>query len=100
MLQARLGIMRKTLDKLQDKKLACRSAGRNGSYPLWKWIAARQQVGTYAMMYLRSIFPENDSPLWSRLESSIAENQSSGTLWGTLETQMSERKATEGSQVS
>ena len=99
MLQARLGIMRKTLDKLQDEKLL---AGVQEEMATIRtdMDAARKDVGTYAMMYLRSIFPEDDSPLWSSLESSIAENQSSGTLWGTLETQMSERKATEGSQVS
>ncbi|KAA3645063.1 MAG: protease PrsW [Chloroflexi bacterium] len=97
-LQARLGIMRKTLDKLQDEKTIT-AVQTEMDTVREEMDAARQEVGTYAMMYLRSIFPADDSPLWSSLENSISENKSSGKLWGTLESQMSERKATESSQA-
>jgi RsiW-degrading membrane proteinase PrsW (M82 family) len=89
LMQARLGILRKTLDKLQDEKLI------QGVHAEMKELqvemdSARRSVGTYTMMYLRSIFPEHDSPLWGGLENVIddyAANRPSGTssMWANLE---------------
>ena len=98
MLQARLGIMRKTLDKLQDETII--AAVKEEMAAIREAMdAARRDVGTYAMMYLRSIFPAGDSPLWSNLESRLTENQSSNNLWGTLETQIGKRNSSTSSQA-
>lgn len=87
-LQARLGILRKTLEKLSDDKL------RTGVEKQMDQIRtemddARRSVGTYCMLYLRNIFPEEASPLWGRLEAQIQERAakpaSSGvSLWASL----------------
>jgi hypothetical protein len=69
-MQARLGILRKTLEKLQDEELL--EATRQEMAQLQQEMdEARRSVGTIAMMYLRGIFPEDDSPLWGSLEGVI-----------------------------
>lgn len=71
-LQARLGILRKTLDMHQEE--ASKAATRQQMEELRvEMETIRRAVGSYCMMYLRSIFPEGSSPLWGRLENTIQE---------------------------
>jgi RsiW-degrading membrane proteinase PrsW (M82 family) len=89
MLQARLGILRKTLEKLQDEKMV-KAVEAQMSDLRGEMDDARRSVGAYCMLYLRQIFPEESSPLWGRLESAIQEKiaarpASGGTnLWSSL----------------
>lgn len=100
MKQARLGILRKTLDKLPDEKM------RQGVEKQMEEIRlemdkARRLVGSYAMLYVRKIFPEEGSPLWGLMESRIQERiaarpASGGTnLFASLGQRMAERTATQ-----
>lgn len=88
-LQARLGILRKTLEKLTDEKMIKAVEAEMETLRL-EMDEARRSVGTYSMLYLRNIFPEETSPLWSRLEILIPEHaaarskSSSASLWTTL----------------
>ncbi len=71
-IQARLGILRKTLEKLTDERM--RSAVEKQMAVLrTEMDAARRQVGAYAMLYLRHTIPPDASPLWNRLENLIQE---------------------------
>jgi len=89
MLQARLGILRKTLEKLQDEKMRKAVEVQMGDLR-HEMDEARRSVGTYCMLYLRHIFPEEASPLWGRLEATIQEKiaarpaDSSMNLWSNL----------------
>ncbi len=70
MLQARLGIKRKTLDKLADEKMkqAVRAEIDQISAEM---DATRKTVGWRVMLYLRTIYPEDVSPVWGLLENAI-----------------------------
>jgi hypothetical protein len=69
-MQARLGILRKTLEKLPDESLL--EATRAEIAQIQQEMdAARRSVGSITMMYLRSIFPETDISLWSSIEGVI-----------------------------
>jgi hypothetical protein len=88
-LQARLGIMRKTLQKLNDDKM--RGAVEKQMDGIrGQMDEARRAVGAYTMMYLRSIFPEEGSPVWGRLASVMEERAAApkpaggSALWGNL----------------
>jgi RsiW-degrading membrane proteinase PrsW (M82 family) len=87
LMQARLGILRKTVEKLQDEKM--RLAAQNQIEELRiKMDEARRAVGAYCMLYLRNIFPENQSPIYDLLEQRLAFTDKSlaGTgLWKTLD---------------
>ena len=83
-LQARLGILRKSLDKLQDEDLL--EATRNDITEVRAEMdEARSAIGSYAMLFLRGVFPEEDSPLWGQLESITADAApQAGGLWDQL----------------
>ncbi|MDH5506382.1 MAG: PrsW family glutamic-type intramembrane protease [Anaerolineae bacterium] len=89
-IQARLGILRKTLEKLQDEKLK-QDARKEMSELQQEMDIARREVGTYAMMYLRSIFPDDDDELWGQLSGAIDAHIAAhptapgGGLWAKLE---------------
>jgi RsiW-degrading membrane proteinase PrsW (M82 family) len=90
-IQARLGILRKTLEKLQDESLL--EATRQEMAQLQQEMdEARRSVGSMPMMYLRGIFPEDDSPLWSSLEGVIEKHiamqpaSDKSVLWDKLGT--------------
>lgn len=72
LIQARLGILRKVLDKLPDEKLKEETLSEMAELRV-EMDEVRREVGTYSMMYLRGIFPEDDSPLWEDLDSVIAD---------------------------
>jgi hypothetical protein len=86
--QARLGILRKNLDKLQDESLLADTRQEIEEVRADMEIA-RQAIGSYAMVYLRGIFPEDDSRLWGQLENIISDRIASSTpqaggLWDQL----------------
>jgi RsiW-degrading membrane proteinase PrsW (M82 family) len=72
LIQARLGILRKTLDKLPDEKMRHAVEKQMGDLRT-EMDVARRKVGSYAMLYVRNIFPEEASPLWGLLETRIQE---------------------------
>ncbi len=90
LLQARLGILRKTLEKLDDAKMLKNIEGQMDTIRQ-EMDESRRAVGAYCMLYLRNIFPEEASPLWGRLETIIQERIASRpatagpSLWSTLE---------------
>jgi hypothetical protein len=52
----------------------------------------RRKVGAYAMLYLRNIFPENNSPVWGlineRVKAASASAPAGGGLWSNLNARM------------
>ena len=87
LLQARLGILRKTHNSLKNQKM--RQSLEVQITTLQQEIdIARRQVGPYCMIYLRHIFPQQNSPLWPQLEQQINKQKSSkpsgGNIWTTL----------------
>lgn len=88
-MQARLGILRKTLEKLPDENLLVATRGEITRVQL-EMDDIRRAVGTLAMMYLRSIFPEDDISLWGSIEGviqkHIAARPASGSsmMWDRL----------------
>lgn len=74
-IQARLGILRKTLDKLEDPKMRA-GAEKQMEELRQQMDQARRAVGSYCMLYLRNIFPPDSSPLWGLLEERIKEKMS------------------------
>ena len=87
--QARLGILRKTLEKLNDDRMK-KGVEQQMAELRTQMDQARRAVGAYSMLYLRHIFPEESSPLWGRLESLIKERAAArpvsggANLWATL----------------
>jgi len=71
-IQAKLGIQRKTLEKLNDEKMR-KAVEAQMAESRAEMDEARRSVGVYCMLYLRNIFPEEASPLWGRLETVIQE---------------------------
>jgi RsiW-degrading membrane proteinase PrsW (M82 family) len=69
-MQARLGILRKTLEKLPDEDLL-QATRLEISRIRQEMDDARRSVGWIVMMYLRSIFPEEDVSLWGSIEGVI-----------------------------
>lgn len=74
-MQARLGILRKTLDKLTDDKMKA-AVSKQMDELRAKMDLGRREVGSYAMLYLRHTIPAEASPLWNRLETLIEERAS------------------------
>jgi RsiW-degrading membrane proteinase PrsW (M82 family) len=89
-LQARLGIMRKTVQKLNDDKMRA-AVEKQMDDIRGQMDQARRAVGAYTMLHLRSIFPEEGSPIWGRLAFVIEERAAApkpaggSALWGKLE---------------
>lgn len=80
-LQAQLGIKRKTLEKLTDDNM--REAVRKDMDGIRaKMDQARRDVGSYAMLYLRNIFPEDGSPVLNALQNAIDQRIASGGSGG------------------
>jgi protease PrsW len=71
-IQARLGILRKTLDKLNDDKMRA-GVERQMEDLRAQMDSTRREVGSYAMLYLRYTVPPDKSPLWGILENRIQE---------------------------
>jgi protease PrsW len=88
-MQARLGILRKTLEKLNDEKMR-KAVEKQMDGLRVEMDNCRRSVGSYCMLYLRNIFPQEASPLWGRLENLITERaaarpaNSTANLWANL----------------
>ncbi|MEW5872665.1 MAG: PrsW family glutamic-type intramembrane protease [Chloroflexota bacterium] len=65
--QARLGILRKTLEKLPEEWMRQETQANIDQMQI-EMDALRRRVGAYPMLYLRNIFPETQRSVWSRLE--------------------------------
>ncbi len=95
--QARLGILRKSVEKLNDERMK-RSVEEQIAKLRVEMDAARRDVGSYAMLYLRHTFLEDASPLWGRLETAIQERAAarpaSGgiNLYANLQKRQAEKK--------
>lgn len=78
-LQAQLGILRKTLQKLPDEEarhdVEAQIQGLRDEVDV-----ARRQVGAYGMLLLRSIFPEDIRPIWRRIETAIGFETTDSTV--------------------
>ena len=85
-LQARVGILRNSAEKIKDDKI--RSSVNSQISKLQEEIDdARRDVGPYCMIYLRNIFPEQKSPIWPLLTKRIntrAEVDTTQNIWATL----------------
>lgn len=87
--QARLGILRKNQDEMQDPALLKKNRQEMDDVRA-DMEAARQAIGSYAMLFLRGIFPEDDSPLWGQLEKITSDRiatsggPQAGGLWDQL----------------
>ncbi|MBI3159136.1 MAG: PrsW family intramembrane metalloprotease [Chloroflexi bacterium] len=90
LIQARLGIHRKNLDKLQDPALVEETKAEMARLRQ-EMDGLRRQVGTYTMMTLRGIFPPDEGPLWGQLEDTITARLQDprpapgGGIWGKLD---------------
>ncbi|HKJ27818.1 MAG TPA: PrsW family intramembrane metalloprotease [Anaerolineales bacterium] len=88
-MQARLGILRKNLEKLQDQKLVQNTKEEIADLREEMDII-RKEIGQYEMMTLRLIFPEDDDSMWNQLESILeqkivqASGPKDGGLWDQL----------------
>ncbi len=80
-IQARLGLLRKSLEKLSDERMKKSIEDQMGKLR-GEMDVARRKVGTYAILYLRRIFPEDSSPLWGKLESILQERAARPTTSG------------------
>jgi len=100
-IQARLGILRKNLERLQDEFLL-KETRQEMDKLREEMDVLRRKVGSYTMMTLRNMFPENDSPVLARLDNNlIAERLASqpaspgGGLWAQLGERASGRSSDE-----
>jgi RsiW-degrading membrane proteinase PrsW (M82 family) len=66
--QAQLGILRKTSQLLSDDKTQG-DMQKQISALQEEMASLRNRIGVYPMLYLRSIFPSEDASVWTRLES-------------------------------
>lgn len=90
LIQARLGIHRKNLDKFQDPAMIKETQDEMARLRE-EMDGIRREVGTYSMMTLRGIFPPDEGPLWGAMEGAIAARMqeprpAGGGLWGALGT--------------
>jgi CRP-like cAMP-binding protein/RsiW-degrading membrane proteinase PrsW (M82 family) len=96
--QAQLGIKRKALEKLTDERLRHETQVQIERLRV-EIDAARQIVGVYGMIYLRSIFPQEISPLWGRLEAAVAappSREPQADMWGTVTQRLKKLSAFSG----
>lgn len=77
LLQARLGILRKTLDKLPDEKLR-QAVERQMDETRQEMDQARKAVGAYIMTSVRLLFPEGSSPVLDLLQQRLSERLQAG----------------------
>lgn len=88
-LQAKLGILRKTQEKHTDEKLKAQ-VGEEIEETTARMQAARKAVGAYVMLCLRNIFPDEGNPVWDGLGMMLqAIEESGGLLPGELLKQLS-----------
>lgn len=80
-LQARIGIKRGALEKLQDERMQRASQAEIDTMNE-QMEKLRRSIGAYTMLAVRQIIPENTSPLWdmlrNRIQQSIENRPASG----------------------
>ncbi len=76
-IQARLGILRKTVEKLNDEKMR-RAVEVQIEDLSAQMNQVRREVGSYCMLYLRNTFLEETGTLYKRLETIMQERASAG----------------------
>jgi len=90
-LQARIGIKRKTLDSFQDNAKMSKAVETEIKNMDLQMEEARRAIGTYAMMFVRSIFTEDIVSVWDQMQAKIQERsaasggQKGGGLWSSLD---------------
>ncbi|MBI5936011.1 MAG: PrsW family intramembrane metalloprotease [Chloroflexi bacterium] len=92
--QAQMGIYKRSAEKQQDEELR-QSAGRQAAELRASMDVNRKKLGAYRMAYLRSIFPEDVSPLWTRLDAvmqalTTPKSEAGKGLWITLDQRVKE----------
>lgn len=106
--QARLGIYRKTLAKLPEEDMR-RDAEARITELLKEMEILRRKIGAYPMLYLRLIFTENNHSTWDRLENIISSGAGDAVftadgsvgqqdIWGDLKTRLDQQTTAEPSQ--
>jgi hypothetical protein len=70
-IQARLGIKRKTLGMLEDPKMIAAVEAEMAQLRA-QMETAQRELGVYAMVFLRMIYPENNNPVYSLLQQRTA----------------------------
>lgn len=85
LMQAQMGIHRRTAEKHQDEKMR-RAAETQVNDLRAKMDSYRNQLGWYCMLQLRGMFPEEGQPWWDKMASiPVAPKEKAGTgLWSTL----------------
>ncbi len=96
LMQAQLAIQGKMLEKMQDEKMRLAIQAQIKELDQ-KMNKERRAVGAYCMLYLRNIFPANDTQLWNLLQQRVTRNKgTAGTgLWMTLDQRMKPKPAVE-----
>jgi protease PrsW len=97
--QAQMGIYKKTAEKHQEENMR-QAAEAQVTALREKMNQSRKQLGTYCMLFLRNMFPENSSPLWGQLEIIMqlqkAPRAAAGTgVWTTLNQRVAESTSKE-----
>jgi hypothetical protein len=92
--QAQMGIYKRSAEKQQDEKLR-RSAEAQVAALRASMDENRKKLGAYRMLFLRNIFPEDASPLWSRLDETLQErmapkSEAGKGLWASLDQRVTE----------
>jgi hypothetical protein len=87
------------LEKMQDTKMKAAIQVQMQELDN-RMNASRKSVGAYCMLYLRNIFPENDTPLWNMLQARISSDraQAGKGVWTNLAERMKTKPVAEDSQ--
>ncbi len=98
-MQAQLAIQRKMIEKMQDVRMKAAIQAQTEELNA-RMNAARRSVGAYCMLYLRNIFPENDTRLWDLLQSRISSDKALAGkgLWTNLSERVKAKPVTEDTQ--
>lgn len=94
--QALLGILRESIAKFKDNEKMRLANEADIAKTAAEMDVLRRKVGAYAMLYLRNIFPENNSPVWGLIHARVmaASSGPAGSgLWTKLDQRM--KKSTE-----
>lgn len=89
--QAHLGILRKSMEKFKDNERMRQANEADIARTAAEMDVLRRKVGAYAMLYLRNIFPENNSPVWGLINERVKAASAGpvgGGLWTNLDARM------------
>lgn len=98
-LQAQLGIRRKTLEAFTDPKMR-QGILRQIEETRQEMDKLRRSLGPYIMVYLRTVVPEENNPVWALLANRLSEHLNSSpnstrSLWATLGQRTPSKERTE-----